>query len=260
VNNQPLLLLMLIVLVSLAGWKTRNLNASGAIAAILMGTAIAWALGWRGLMVLGVFFATSSFWSKYRSSEKTEIEKKLAKSSERDWQQVMANGGSAMIFSLLYIGTRDISYMAAAFASLAAANADTWASEIGPLTKASPVSVRTWKRVEKGTSGAVSLLGTAASLAGALAIALFSFGLFQEIGWKAAVLIIATGFSGSLIDTILGAFVQVEYVCSRCGLITEASVHCGVNCNKVKGTHLVNNEFVNFFASLFAGTATALLL
>jgi uncharacterized protein (TIGR00297 family) len=260
VNDQPLLLFLFILLVSIAGWKTKNLSASGSAAAVFTGTAVAWAFGWQGLLVLGVFFATSSFWSKYRSSDKTDIEKKLAKTSKRDWQQVMANGGSALIFSLLYIWSKDISFMAGAFASLAAANADTWASEIGPLSKWSPVSIRTWKRVEKGTSGAVSLLGTASSLAGAAAIALVSIGFFQEIGWKGTFLIVITGFLGSWIDTILGAFVQVEYVCPRCGIRTESSFHCEGKCERIQGSYLVNNEIVNFSASLFAGSVTVMLL
>ncbi|WP_421379836.1 DUF92 domain-containing protein [Bacillus salacetis] len=259
-SNQPLLLFIFIVLVSIAGWKTRNLSVSGAVAAVLTGTALALAFSWQGLLVLGVFFATSSFWSKYRIRDKLAIEQKLAKTSKRDWQQVMANGGSAMIFSFLYIWTKDASYMAGAFASISAANADTWASEIGPLSKASPVSIKTWQRAEKGTSGAVSFLGTAASLAGALTIALVSFVMFPETGWKGAVLIVITGFLGSLVDTFLGAYIQVEYMCPSCGMVTEASIHCGGKCKKVKGTYLVNNEFVNFFASLFAGAAAALLL
>ncbi|WP_409251358.1 DUF92 domain-containing protein [Bacillus sp. SCS-153A] len=258
--NNPAFLFLFILIVSVAGWKTKNLSVSGSLAAVMTGTAVASAFGWRGLFVLGVFFATSSFWSKFRSADKSDIELKLAKTAKRDWQQVIANGGSAMVFALLYSWTNDISYMAAAFAALAAANGDTWASEIGPLSKGNPVSVKTWRRVEKGTSGAVSWVGTSASFAGAFIIAIFSVGLFQGLGLKAGVLIVFTGFLGSIVDTLLGAFLQVEYQCPRCGLVTEAAVHCGMKCEKTKGAYVVNNEFVNFSASFIAGTVTALLM
>lgn len=258
--SDPVLLFSLIVLVSIAGWKTKNLSVSGSVAAVMTGTAVAWAFGWRGLLVLGVFFASSSFWSKFKSSEKSAIEQKLAKTSMRDWQQVFANGGSAMVFALLYSSTQDISYLLGAFASLAAANADTWASEIGPLSKVSPISIKTWRRVESGTSGAVSLLGTFASFAGAITIAFISVGVFKDIDWPGGVIIAVTGFSGSLIDTLLGATLQVQYKCPRCGLVTEAPVHCRAKCQKIKGTYVVNNEFVNFAASLLAGLAAAVFM
>ncbi|MGM0844250.1 MAG: DUF92 domain-containing protein [Bacillota bacterium] len=252
-------ILLLILLVSFAGWKTKNLSISGSIAALVTGTVISSAFGWRGLIVLGVFFATSSFWSKYRSSAKTDIQQRLAKTSQRDWQQVAANGGSAVLFSLLYIQTSDAGYLLGAFATLAAANADTWASEIGPLSKSNPISVRDFKRVEKGSSGAVSLKGTFASLAGAFTVALVSLCLFQEVTAAAAILITAAGFFGSLADTLLGAYLQLKYKCRRCGLITESPVHCGVSADRIKGIFFVNNEFVNFSASFLAGVLTVLI-
>ncbi|RIW31057.1 DUF92 domain-containing protein [Bacillus salacetis] len=259
-NDQFVFQLFIILAVSLAGWSTNNLNRSGALAAVVTGTAISWAFGWKGLLVLGVFFGTSSFWSKYKSSSKSGIEKKLAKTSKRDWQQVLANGGSAVIFSLLYIGTNEVIFLAGMCASLSAANADTWASEIGTLSKRNPVSVRTWKSVERGTSGAVSFLGLIASLGGAAIIGWISSWVFHELDWQSVLLIISAGFFGSLIDTLLGAFIQMEYKCIKCDITTEASSHCGVKCKKEKGAYLVNNEFVNFAASLLAGSAAAILM
>ncbi|TYS19461.1 DUF92 domain-containing protein [Rossellomorea vietnamensis] len=251
--------LLLILAVSFLGWKTKNLSGSGAIAAFFTGITVVSAFGWKGLIVLGAFFGTSSLWSKFRSSAKAEIEKKLAKTSERDWQQVVANGGSALIFSLLYIITDDAVYMLGAFTSLAAANADTWASEIGPLSKSDPISIRNLARVEKGSSGAVSLLGTLASLAGSLLIALISILLFKEISAEAAVIITCAGFFGSLADTILGAYVQIEYRCRRCGLETESPEHCGVKAEGLKGFSFINNEFVNFSSSFLAGSLTIMI-
>ena len=259
-SEQSVLLLLLILLVSFLGWKTNNLSVSGALGAILAGGAIAYALGWQGLVVLGFFFASSSLWSKYRSRDKSEIEDKLAKTSKRDWQQVLANGGSAMCFSFLYLWTGDSHLMLGALAALAAANADTWASEIGPLSQKSPVSVRTFRKAEKGTSGAISALGTFASLAGGAAIAIVSWILFEEVTVSYLILIAIAGFIGSLVDTLLGAYWQVEYKCGRCQRFTEASVHCGTKADKVKGISIVNNEFVNFSASLFAGTAAVLFV
>ena len=54
----------------------------------------------------------------------------------------------------------------AAFAgAIAAASADTWATEIGTLSPANPVSIATLRPVQTGMSGGVSILGIAASAA-----------------------------------------------------------------------------------------------
>jgi uncharacterized protein (TIGR00297 family) len=253
--NEQFLLFLFILVVSVSGWKTKNLSASGALAAILVGTAVAYALSWKGLIVLGVFFASSSYWSKYRKNEKHEFEDKLAKTSRRDWQQVLANGGGAMVFSIFFLWTGETIYLIAAIASLAAANADTWASEIGPLSSGKPVSVRTFQKTPKGTSGAVSALGTLASLGGALIVAITAGVLYEEISPFLMIWITAAGFLGSLIDTVLGAYVQVEYKCKCCGQMTEARFHCDEKAEKIKGYYIINNEFVNFFASFLAGAA-----
>lgn len=60
---------------------------------------------------------------------------------------------------------------------LASSNSDTWASEIGSLSRKKPIYIRTFKRIERGTSGAISGLGTVAAFAGLfyLHIKLFAF-------------------------------------------------------------------------------------
>ena len=107
---------------------------------------------------------------------------------------------------------------------MASANSDTWASEIGTLSKNKPIYIRTFKRIEKGTSGAVSLLGAIAALLGSLLISLLAIGFFN---WSFHFFIIFIfGFLGNVIDTIIGAFYQQVYVCSKCGIETEKKIHC----------------------------------
>ena len=55
---------------------------------------------------------------------------------------------------------------------MAAVNADTWATELGVLSRTPPRLITSGKVVERGTSGGVSLAGTLAALGGAAVIGL----------------------------------------------------------------------------------------
>jgi uncharacterized protein (TIGR00297 family) len=92
---------------------------------------------------------------------------------------------------------------AAAFAgALAAALADTLATEVGTLFGKSPRSPLSFRRVEPGTPGAVSRAGTAASFAGALAIALAAW-LFGWAPRGVVFAVLAGGFLGALAESVL---------------------------------------------------------
>src|SRR5207237_5024631 len=97
---------------------------------------------------------------------------KFSKGSERDIGQVAANGGLGTLLALAYGLTPSPalrrSLRAGFTGTLATATADTWATELGVLSPRPPRLVTTGKRVAPGTSGGISLLGTAASALGAL--------------------------------------------------------------------------------------------
>jgi uncharacterized protein (TIGR00297 family) len=152
---QNMIIISIIILGGFAGYRERSLSSSGAIAAVVVGVAVYFGFGFKGLFLLGLFFATSSFWSKYKSSAKKEIEEKLAKGATRDWRQVLANGGSAALLSIIYFFQQDMIWLIGFIVCLASSNSDTWASEIGTLSKRKPVYIRTFKPIEKGTSGAI---------------------------------------------------------------------------------------------------------
>ncbi len=86
------------------------------------------------------------------------------KKTSRNHRQVLANGGVAALAALA--GSR------IAFAgALAAAAADTWASEIGRHSRTLPRLIPNGRPVPIGTDGGMTLLGTAGGIAGAVFIA-----------------------------------------------------------------------------------------
>ncbi len=88
--------------------------------------------------------------------------------------------------------------------AFAAALADTLGTEIGTLFGKRPFSALTLRPLSPGTPGAISLQGTAASLAGAAAIAAAGAGLGlipPGLVWVAAL----GGFLGALAESVLSA-------------------------------------------------------
>ncbi|MFB5195469.1 DUF92 domain-containing protein [Neobacillus sp. KR4-4] len=246
-----IIIVIFILLGSASGYQSKSLTRSGALAASIVGLAVYLGFGINGLYLLGAFFASSTFWSKYKSSSKYIIEEKLAKGATRDWRQVAANGGAAGLFSIIHYFNHDMIWLIGFLVCLASANSDTWASEIGSLSKQDPLYIRTFKRVEKGTSGAISFLGSAASLAGSFLISIIGFWLF-DLGLFFTCLVFLFGYLGNVIDTLIGAFYQQLYVCGQCGIETEKKSHCQMPTARIKGMVFVDNDMVNFLSGFLA--------
>lgn len=229
-------------MVAIGGLFVRSLSISGAMATVLVGTIVGKAFSWKGMILLGVFFISSSVWSKIGKKRKKKLTEKVEKGERRDYIQVFANGGVAAFISLLAIFHPSSLWLDLFIISIAAANADTWASEIGGLSRQAPRLLTNFKKVEAGTSGAVTLLGTIAAFLGAAFI-----GAASAIQWKdiSVITIAFFGWLGSFFDTLFGAVWQAVYRCPACGLETERKEHCGQQTMHIKGCRFVNNDVVN---------------
>ena len=92
-------------------------------------------------------------------------------------------------------------------AALCEATADTVSSEIGQAFGGQPVLLTTLRRVEPGTDGAVSLLGTLAGIVGATFVAAVGFWAMRMTIAGAAIALVG-GVAGLLFDSLLGATVE----------------------------------------------------
>ena len=143
-------IILFIIATVILGYHSKLLTISGAGTAFIVGFLIVLGLGVKGLIILGLFFGSSSLLSKIKSTNKSKAEELLVKGSQRDWQQVLANGGLAALASALYYFTEAPIWLLGSCICIAAANSDTWASEVGSMSKANPISIKTFKRVDKG--------------------------------------------------------------------------------------------------------------
>lgn len=278
----------LALLVAGAAWRVRALNWQGALAAAVLGADIfgLGGLGWA-FVLLG-FFISSSLLSRLFRKRKQAMDEKFAKGSQRDGWQVAANGGIAGIFVLFHLLAPGATWPWLGFAgALAAANADTWATELGVLSRATPRLITTGRPVERGTSGGVTAQGLLAACTGSLLIALLAVLFWQghvialppgAPGWLARIIggetytplafwpglgwlawITLSGLAGSLVDSLLGATLQAIYFCPACQKETERHpLHtCGTATTLLRGWIWMDNDWVNTACTL-AGAVAAL--
>ena len=240
-------------------WRARALTASGAIAAVIVGAVCA-AAGWSWAALLIAFFLTSTGLGRIgRDRRARRTGGIVAKGGARDARQVVANGGAFALAALGWLVDPSPAWLAVGGGALAAAASDTWATEIGSLARGSPRHIITWQRVPPGTSGAVSVPGTLASIAGALLIA----GLAAISGWPRLVILatVVGGIAGSVADSLIGGTLQVRRWCDRCESGTEQSVHrCGTRTRVAGGIPWVDNDMVNISCVLVGGATAALVL
>lgn len=255
---------ILAIVIAYVAYRAHNLNKSGAYAATLIGTVIFGICGWQWAILLLTFFITSSGLSRAFKNRKQGLNEKFSKGHERDAGQVLGNGGLAALFAALHAFYPESIIPWVGFAaSLAAVNADTWATELGVLNPTLPFLITDLRKsVEKGTSGGISLWGTGASLLGSSLIALLAVllsptGILNGGHW---LLITFAGLAGSLFDSFLGATVQAMYYCPTDKKETEKHpLHtCGTETVHIRGCKCLNNDWVNFACSAF-GVVTALI-
>lgn len=242
-----------------AAYAKKSLTLSGCLAAVLMGTIYYGAgnLFWFGTLLL--FFITSTLLSKYRKERKQELEKSYAKTGNRDAGQVFANGGMGMLLCLGYWIFPHPAWIYAFIGVMATVTSDTWATELGSLSRKPPRSVVSWRVLTPGASGGVSLLGTtAAAIGGALIGAgafIFSWiADFETLGFLSWTCVgLVGGLAGAFADSYLGATAQLMYRCTECGREVEVSEHCGHKTVRARGWTWMSNDLVNVLSSVIGG-------
>jgi uncharacterized protein (TIGR00297 family) len=244
----------LAAVVGALAYGARALTAGGALAAFAIGTIVFGGGGWRAALVLFAFFIPSTVLSRMGYARKRTL-KDVAKHGARDVWQVLANGGVAAV--CVPIALHGFASFAAAFAgALAAASADTWSTEIGVLSARAPRSILTFRPMPPGLSGGVTLLGTAATFAGAAVVAAVA----AALGIAPFSAVCAGGVAGALLDSLLGAGAQALRWCPNCRRECETNPHhCGSPTSLRRGLAWLGNDAVNLAATLCGAAVTGWL-
>ncbi|XP_046390966.1 transmembrane protein 19 isoform X2 [Ischnura elegans] len=260
------------------GLKRKSLSPSGAALGVIVGFVLTLS-NYAFLACLFTFFLTSSKATKFRSESKKKFEEDFKEGGQRNWVQVLCNGGMAMQLGILYLidagcGERPIDFVKDYRASwlgigilgvFSACNGDTWASELGSVIGSSePVLITSGRRVPRGTNGGVTPWGVFFSFLGGLVVGI-AYYLAVLYCVDAATLAICPpqwpllvfgglgGLFGSLLDSVLGATLQYSGYDKERGCIVERN-RKGVK--HISGIRLLDNHSVNLVTSVVLGLFT----
>lgn len=226
--------------VAVVARRARALTQDGAVAAAIVGFIV---FGWGRMAAawpLFVFFTTASALTKVSARLRRRTgTRSVSKRSSRDEKgrrapQVVANGGvAAAAVAASWLWPHPL-WTAAFAGAIATSTADTWATELGVVSRRPPVLITTRKPAVPGQSGAISSVGTMAGAAGAVLIGVVAAATFGHDALGAAETVNAAalafavavgGIVGMLLDSVLGATVQARYRCPNCHVITEECYH-----------------------------------
>ncbi|KAM3965230.1 transmembrane protein 19 [Aphomia sociella] len=265
------------LIIIIIGYRKKSLSLSGALLGFGVGFILTLS-NYCYLMVLFTFFISSSKATKWRPHLKRKYDPDFKEGGQRNWIQVLCNGGMATQLGLLYLldcgaSERPIDFIKDYRASwlsmgvlgvFASCNGDTWASELGTvITNSEPYLITSWKRVPKGTNGGVSLIGTLFSAIGGFMIGLsyyLAILYFSDRSvlsnappqWPLIIYGTLGGLFGSFIDSLMGATLQYS------GLDKDGKIvsHSSITVKHISGRNILDNHSVNLIATVIMGLLT----
>jgi uncharacterized protein (TIGR00297 family) len=196
----------------------RPLDKEGLILAFVMGIIITVFGGFVYLALMLAFFALALIVTGYEHGLKREMG---IYEHERGWENVLSNGLLPTILAFLSPTIGPLPFIGC----LAAVMADKFASEVGVLG-GEPINLANLKAAKPGVSGAVTIMGTIASLTGAIAIGFVAMYLF-DINATIALILGFGGLLGSIVDSAFGILEEkgigtkgtTNFICSIVGAL-----------------------------------------
>ena len=172
-------------------------------------------LSW--FILLLTFYLLGGGFTRYGYSHKHRLGIAQSHGGVRGYKNVYSNSLVPLALAICFGVYGNDLFVYAFIASVATANGDTLASEIGETSRSKPRMITTLKETEPGVDGGVTPFGEAASLAGAVIIGLFATGTGM-VGVLGIVVAAIGGFLGTNFDSLLGATLQSRGILSNNGV------------------------------------------
>ena len=221
-----------VVLLFILGFITyyrKSLDMFGSVVMVIMGIIIIFSAGTNWLLLIVLFLVMSLLATKFSKKYKMSLGEFEGRRTSKN---VISNGVVACFMAAF--GGYYLPFVGGFIGAIATATSDTLASEIGVLDS-HPRLITTFQKVDPGTNGAVSVLGTAVGIvvAAIIGIAAYLLGIMPHPLLSIGVAIIS-GTVGCFMDSILGALFE--------------------------NRHLITNEHVNLIATIVGALVGILLL
>jgi len=234
--------------------RSKSLSLSGALTSFFVGLFAMWA-GLDYTAAVLSFYFSSSFLTKLGTEKKAKIEEDFKKGGQRTIWQVLCNGGTGIfltVLALFYPNLPPNSEFILRYCYVchyAVCNGDTWASEIGSAYGGIPRLITNLRKVPPCTNGGVTLLGLTCSFLGGSFVGLWVYVITYMNGamqifdgiFTACLICGIFGFFGSLIDSFLGATLQVSFYDEKNGRIIKRGNKCGENIKIISGIDILTN-------------------
>ena len=221
-----------VILLFILGFITyyrKSLDLFGSAVMIIMGIIIIFSAGANWLLLIVLFLVMSLLATKFSKKYKMSLGEFEGRRTSKN---VISNGVVACFMAAF--GGYYLPFVGGFIGAIATATADTLASEMGVLDQ-NPRLITTLQKVDPGTNGAVSVLGTAVGIIGAAIIGIAAYFLGIMTNPLLAILVsIISGTVGCFMDSILGALFE--------------------------NRHLITNEHVNLLATIVGALVGILLL
>jgi uncharacterized protein (TIGR00297 family) len=193
------------------------LTPAGLVHAWILGIIIWGTLGWRGYLVMMVYFLVGSSVTRIGMAQKEAAGIAEKRSGARGPENVW---GSALVAAICALGA----YAFASFpsvwtptivsllvlgyvASISTKLSDTSASEVGKAYGQHTFLITNLQPVARGTEGAVSLEGTLAGVVGSAIIAVLAWGLGLILPLDIVICLVAA-FIATNLESVIGATLQ----------------------------------------------------
>jgi uncharacterized protein (TIGR00297 family) len=220
---------LLLFILGFITYYRKSLDLFGSAVMIIMGIVIIFSAGVNWLLLIVLFLVMSLLATKYSKKYKRSLGQFEGRRTSKN---VISNGVVACFMAAF--GGYYLPFVGGFIGAIATATADTLASEIGVLDQ-HPRLITTFQKVDTGTYGAVSVLGTSIGIVGAAIIGIASYllGIMPD-PLIVIVVSIISGTVGCFADSILGAVLE--------------------------NRHIINNEHVNLIATIVGALVGIILM
>lgn len=264
--RQAIIAFAIATLMAYRGYKRKSLTTNGAVAAWIVGF-LSITLGMRGFLLL-LFYIVGTKATKYKSKIKKQLDSSAEDSSCRGPSQVLACSIVGIVLQLIHyvycgderpitFSTGDDSQLASSLACAMIAHhatnlADTLSSELGILSTSDPILITNGRKVPRGTNGGISKTGLICSILGGfiIGVGVFLIDTMNGLDAQSVPIIlfgIVCGALGSIIDSILGATLQITYFDEDKKVVSDTSKN---NAVRIAGMDVLSNTQVNLVSVL----------